>query len=180
MSKPGSRRTEAMILGRQADTERRRARVGQALRDLQASGEEVSVTAVARRAGVDRTFLYRHRDLLTQIHTAEQTPVGGAAVGAAVSRASLMTDLATAHERNARLTGRITLLEQRLSQLMGEQTWRDSGLGAPDSVEQIQKRVVQLEQEKGDLKLKLEEALEDLEASRAANRELTRALNQSG
>ncbi|MEU6366442.1 DUF6262 family protein [Streptomyces sp. NPDC046931] len=180
MSKPGSRRTEAMVLGRQADTERRRARVGQAIFDLQASGEEVSVTAVARRAGVDRTFLYRHRDLLTQIHAVEQTPAGGAAMGAAVSRASLMADLAAAHERNTRLTGRTTLLEQRLSELMGEQTWRDSGLGAPDGIEQIQKRVVQLEQEKGDLKLKLEEVLEDLEASRAANRELTRALNQPG
>jgi hypothetical protein len=39
---------------------------------------------------------------------------------------------------------------------------------------------VQLEQEKGDLKLKLEEAQEALEAARAANRELTRVLNQPG
>lgn len=30
------------------------------------------------------------------------------------------------------------------------------------------------------MKLKLDEALEDLEAARAANRELTRALNQPG
>lgn len=138
------------------------------------------MTAVARRAGVDRTFLYLHRDLLTQIHTAEQTPAGGGAVGAAVSRASLMADLAAAHERNARLTGRITLLEQRLSQLMGEQTWRDSGLGAPDSVDKLQQRIVQLEQERGDLKLKLDEAIEDLDAARSTNRELTRALNQPG
>ncbi|MFJ5707331.1 DUF6262 family protein [Streptomyces sp. NPDC093105] len=168
-----------MVRGRQADTERRRTRVVQALRDLQAAGEEVSVTAVARRAGVDRTFLYRHRDLLTQIHTAEQTPAEGGAKGAAVSRASLMADLAAAGERNARLMGRITLLEQRLSQLMGEQTWRESGLGAPDSVERMQQKVVELEQERADLKLKLEEVLEDLEAARATNRELTRALNQA-
>ncbi|MFE1556709.1 DUF6262 family protein [Streptomyces sp. NPDC058734] len=180
MSKPGSSRTEAMVRGRQADTERRRARVAQAIHDLQGAGEEVSVTAVARRAGVDRTFLYRHRDLLTLVRTAERTPAGGAVVGAAVSRASLMVDLAAANERNTRLMGRITLLEQRLSQLMGEQTWKQSGLGAPDSVDKLQQRVVQLEQEKGDLKLKVDDALEDLEAARATNRELTRALNQAG
>jgi uncharacterized protein DUF6262 len=179
MSKSASRRAEAMVRGRQADTERRRTRVVQALRDLHDAGEEVSVTAVARRAGVDRTFLYRHRDLLTQIHTAEQTPTEGGTTGAAVSRASLMADLAAASERNARLMGRITLLEQRLSQLMGEQTWRESGLGAPDNIERMQQKVVQLEQERTDLKLKLEEVLEDLEAARATNRELTRALNQA-
>ncbi|RLL70700.1 hypothetical protein D7M15_22270 [Streptomyces sp. Z26] len=169
-----------MVRGRQADTERRRVRVEKALGDLQAAGEEVSVAAVARRAGVDRTFLYRHRDLLAQVHTAEQAPAEGAVAGAGVSRASLMADLAAAGERNARLMGRISLLEQRLSQLMGEQTWKDSGLGAPGSVEKLQQRTVQLEQEKGELKLKLEEALEDLEAARAANRELTRVLNQQG
>ncbi|MCX5395221.1 DUF6262 family protein [Streptomyces sp. NBC_00094] len=180
MSKTGSPRTDAMVRGRQADTERRRTRVEQSLRDLQAAGEEVSVTAVARRAGVDRTFLYRHRDLLTQIHTAEQSPAEGAVKGAGVSRASLMADLAAANERNARLMGRIGLLEQRLSQLMGEQTWSESGLGAPDGVDKLQQRIVQLEQERGDLKLKLDEAVEDLDAARSTNRELTRALNQAG
>ncbi|MFJ9521111.1 hypothetical protein ACIRPK_23015 [Kitasatospora sp. NPDC101801] len=140
----------------------------------------MSVTAVARRAGVDRTFLYRPRDLLTQIHTAEQSPAGDVVTGAGVSRASLMADLAAANERNARLGGRIALLEKRLSQLMGDQTWRESGLGAPESAEKLQQRIVQLENDKGDLKLRLKEALEDLEAARSTNRELTRALNQPG
>ncbi|WP_158754741.1 hypothetical protein [Streptomyces sp. NRRL F-2580] len=72
------------------------------------------------------------------------------------------------------------MLEQRLSQVMGEQTWRDSGLGAPDGIDRLQQRVVQLEQERGDLKLKLDEAVEDLDAARSANRDLTRALNQAG
>jgi hypothetical protein len=42
-----------------------------------------------------------------------------------------MADLAAANERNARLVGRITLLEGRLSQLMGEQVFAEAGLGAP-------------------------------------------------
>ncbi|MFJ3311043.1 hypothetical protein ACIPSA_50600 [Streptomyces sp. NPDC086549] len=122
MSNPGSRRTQAMVHGRQADTERRRSRVEQAPRDLQKAGEEVSVTAVARRAKVDRTFLYRHRDLLSEVHIAERAPAADAVGGAGVSWASLMVDLAAANERNARLAGRITLLEGRLSQLMGERS----------------------------------------------------------
>ncbi|WP_331738279.1 DUF6262 family protein [Embleya sp. NBC_00896] len=180
MSNPGSRRTQAMVRGRQADTERRRARVEQALRDLQKAGEEVSVTAVARRARVDRTFLYRHRDLLSEVHIAERAPAADAVGGAGVSRASLMADLAAANERNARLAGRIALLEGRLSQLMGEQVFAEAGLGAPESTEKLQQRIVQLEQDNADVRLKLDEALEDLEAARAANRELTRALNQPG
>ncbi|MFC4463204.1 hypothetical protein ACFPH6_01025 [Streptomyces xiangluensis] len=36
------------------------------------------------------------------------------------------------------------------------------------------------QQDNADAKLRLDEALEDLEASRTANRELTRALNQLG
>ncbi|MFF2146330.1 hypothetical protein [Kitasatospora sp. NPDC058190] len=117
---------------------------------------------------------------MTQIHTAERAPADDAVAGAGVSRASLMADLAAANERNSRLMGRITQLEQRLSQMMGEQIWRESGLGTADGVEKLQQRIVQLEQQKGDLKLKLEEAQEDLEAARATNRELTRALNQTG
>ncbi|MFD4860688.1 hypothetical protein [Streptomyces atratus] len=56
--------------------------------DAAKSGSEVSVTAIARRAGVDRTFLYRHRDLLSQIHAQATAPAalpGGR--GPAISRA---------------------------------------------------------------------------------------------
>ena len=37
-------------------------------------GEQVSVSGIARAAGVDRTFLYRHRELLEQIHAAAAQP----------------------------------------------------------------------------------------------------------
>ncbi|MGW0884588.1 hypothetical protein [Streptomyces sp. NPDC002671] len=80
--------------GRRADTGRRRQRVLVALADAAESGSEVSVTAIARRAGVDRTFLYRHRDLLGQAHAQAAEPAtfpGGR--GPAVSRASLQADL---------------------------------------------------------------------------------------
>ena len=63
------------------------------------SGDEVSVTGIARAAGVDRTFLYRHRDLLEQIHAAEEQPRNAPGVGPAVSRASLQADLLKPKDR---------------------------------------------------------------------------------
>ncbi|MET8771173.1 hypothetical protein [Streptomyces sp. NPDC004658] len=61
---------------------------------------------------------------------------------------------------------------------MGEQTWRESGLGAPADYEELQRQVVRLEQMNTELTARLEERDAELEAARAANRELTRALNQ--
>ena len=57
-------RTETMRKGRQADSARRRQRVLTALDRATANGTEISASGIARAAGVDRTFLYRHRDLL--------------------------------------------------------------------------------------------------------------------
>lgn len=54
----------AMRDGRQADTERRRQRVATAVKNAAKNGTPISVSAIARQAGVDRSFLYRHRDLL--------------------------------------------------------------------------------------------------------------------
>src|SRR5450756_3048828 len=124
--------TKAMRQGRQADSARRRQRVTTALERATAEDTEISASAIARAAGVDRSFLYRHRDLLAQIHTAEATPpTAGQALGPAVTRASLHADLLASGERAARFTSRIRQLEQRLSDALGEQAWRESGLAAP-------------------------------------------------
>jgi hypothetical protein len=72
----------------------------------------------------------------------------------------------------------IRQLERRLSELMGEEAWRESGLGAPADVEELQRQVVSREQLNTELNARLEERDAELEAARAANRELTRALNQ--
>lgn len=165
-----------MLQGRQADSARRRQRVIRALNDAAKAGEEISVSAIARRAGVDRTFLYRHRDLLEQVHTAEaQVPQAGG--GSVVSRASLQADLANAQGRNGRLDARLRLLEKKLSESLGEQAWRESGLGAPDDIDQLKRRITELEQSVVDLKGQLGERTEDLEAARAANREMIARLN---
>ena len=86
----------AMIHGRRADSTRRRQRVLSALDNAITDGAELSVTDIARRAGVDRTFLYRHRDLLERIHTADAQPPDKPEIGPRVTRASLQADLLAA------------------------------------------------------------------------------------
>jgi predicted nucleic acid-binding Zn-ribbon protein len=46
-------------------------------------------------------------------------------------------------------------------------------------IDQLQRRISMLEQELAEKSGELEERMEELEAARAANRELTRAVNQS-
>ena len=170
-------RTVAMTAGRQADTERRRQRVLKALDTATAAGEEIGVSAIARRAGVDRTFLYRHRDLLEQVHAREAQLPSLPGGGPAVTRASLQADLLAACERSARLAARIRQLEHRLSQALGEQAWRESGLGQPGDTGQLKQQITQLTEDNQQLQDGLAERDQDLAAARAANRELMARLN---
>ena len=167
-----------MLKGRQADSARRRQRVITALNKATADGTEISVSGIARTAGVDRTFIYRHRDLLAQLHALEAAPPPGSpGTGPHVTRASLQADLLAAQERGARLHGHIRQLEKRLSEALGEQTWRESGLGTPADIDALNQKITHLEQQLIDLRLQLEERDQDLAAARATSRELMTQLN---
>ena len=166
-----------MAEGRRADSGRRRQRVLRAIDDARGKNERVSLAELARRAGVDRSFLYRHGDLLEKSHALQARPLGAPGVGPVVSLASLQADLLNAQERAARLASRAQQLEHRLSESLGEQVWRGSGLGPPDGTYQLEQRVVALEQEVVDLRLQLQERQQELVAARAANRELIVRLN---
>jgi hypothetical protein len=170
-------KTKPMLDGRHAESARRRQRVITALDRAVAEGTETSASGIARAAGVDRTFLYRHRDLLEKIHALQTEPAIGDGAGLTVTRASLQADLLAAHERAVRLNARVQQLEKRLSDALGEEAWRESGLGAPADIDSLNERIIRLEQQAIDLRGQLEERDEDLAAARAANRELMARLN---
>ncbi len=65
----------------------------------------------------------------------------------------------------------------RLSQSIHAKVWADSGLGAPADIDQLPRRITMLEQQLTDKQAELDERSQELEAARAANRELTRSLN---
>jgi len=77
------------------------------------------------------------------------------------------------------MTVRVRQLEKRLSESLGETAWKESGLGASADIDELQRRITLLEQDLADTKGQLDERTEELDAARAANRELTRALNQA-
>jgi septal ring factor EnvC (AmiA/AmiB activator) len=170
--------SNTLIEGRRADSARRRQRVIKAINDAGRAGGEISVSAIARVAGVDRTFLYRHPDLLAHVHDAQARPVAAEGDGPLVSRASLQADLANAHGQITRQAARIRQLETRLSELLGEHAWRESGLGAPADIDQLQRQITELEQQVVDLRGQFEERDQELEAARTANRELIANLNR--
>jgi hypothetical protein len=172
----GGTRAKALADGRRADSARRRQRVIAAINRAATDGTEISVSAIARAAAVDRTFLYRHRDLLGQIHATQAGPPG-VGTGPAVTRASLQADLLAAHQRALRLTARIQQLETRLSEALGDQAWRESGLGAPADIDVLNHKIANLDQQVTGLRLELDERDSELAAARAANRELIARLN---
>jgi len=135
------------------------------------------VSTITRAARVDRSFVYRHRDLLEKIHTLATEPPTTDQGGPAVTRASLQADLLAAHERAARLHTRIQHLEKRLSDTLGEHAWRKSGLGTPTDIDALHQQITHLEQQAIDLRLQLAERDEDLAAARATNRELIARIN---
>jgi hypothetical protein len=98
-------------------------------------------------------------------------------LGPTVSRASLQADLANTGARATRLDARVRQLEKKRSEALGEKAWRESGLGAPDDVEQLKARIITLEQQVVDQRLQLEERAEELVAARATNRQLMTRLN---
>ena len=164
--------------GRQSDSARRRQRVLAALERSAAEGAQIIVSAIDRAAGVDRSFLYRHRDLLAKLHAlAAEPPTTSDRATPAVTRASLQADLLAAHERAARLHARVQHLERRLSDTLGERAWRESGLGAPADIDALHQQITRLEQQVIDLGLQLAERDDDLAAARAANREFMARLN---
>jgi hypothetical protein len=169
----------SMIEGRRADSARRRQRVVQAISGATRSGEPISVSAIARRAGVDRSFLYRHKDLLAQVHAAELVPSDGQGGTSPVTRASLQADLANAQERNNRLTSRVRQLEARLAETLGNEVWRETGVGSATDIDELHRKLTRLEQANIELTATLDERIAELEAARAANRELTRSLNHA-
>jgi Family of unknown function (DUF6262) len=170
-------RSAAMADGRRADSQRRRQRVAKALQAAAASGAEISISAIARTAGVDRSFFYRpqHRDLLAEVQAAAIEPRGG--VGPAASRASLQADLANSQDRCKRLADHVSLLEKRLSAAIGEEVWSRSGLGSSIDVEDLQRQIIMLEESNTELQLKMEDLEEELAAARANNRELMTQFN---
>ncbi|MFJ9472487.1 hypothetical protein [Streptomyces caniferus] len=135
---------DRLAQARTDDSTRRRRRVLAALDDLTRDGQPISVSAVARLAGVHRSLIYRHGGLHAAVAARAAQPPNNTN-GPQVSRNSLLSDLANLTERNTRLAGHVARLEQRLSEALGQDAWRATGLGAPTDTDTLQRKIDHLD-----------------------------------
>lgn len=166
-----------LVAARRDDSSRRRQRLLKALNEAAASGEAITISGIARAAGVHRSFIHRHPDLHAAVLAQAAKPPKTTNGSPAVSRQSLLADLINLQSRNARMAQTITTLERRLTETLGEAAWRESGLGAPLDNETLQRRITELEQENVALRQQLADRDDELDAARATNRTLMTRLN---
>jgi septal ring factor EnvC (AmiA/AmiB activator) len=174
MTKPA----HPLAAARRDDSTRRRQQVLDTITRLAHAGAEISVSSVARAARVHRSLIYRHPDLHAAIAAAADQPDPTAISTAhAVSRKSLHTDLANLTSQLRRQDTHIRNLENRLAEQLGQTVWTRSGLGAPPDTEALQSQITHLEQEITELRRQLADRDDELDATRAANRQLITQLN---
>jgi chromosome segregation ATPase len=176
-----SARGEAMLATRRLDSQLKRERVAAAVDALAATGRAVTVSAIARHAGVSRKFIYSHPDLRAQIeHRARQaiaTTGTRASADGQVTIASLRADLANGKAHNHRLRQQVRALEQRLSETLGRAV-ADELEPAGDRPDQLRRQLQAAQAEIFELSESLTDAREELEAVREINRELLAERNR--
>jgi Family of unknown function (DUF6262) len=98
-----------------------REAVSRTIRTLNASCEAISVSAVAAGAGVDRSYIYDHPDLLDEIRQlrGDSQAVVRRPIKERGSQASLQARLATAHAELARLRAENRDLRHHLENALG-------------------------------------------------------------
>ncbi|MGI9081703.1 MAG: DUF6262 family protein [Thermoleophilaceae bacterium] len=94
-----------------------------AVRELDRGGQQVNVSAVARKAGVDRSYIYEHPDLLEQIRAlgssrSEHRPTRPATEQASLE--SLRARLEAAHAELTRLRAENDQLRRTVERGLGE------------------------------------------------------------
>jgi|SRR5215217_1604104 len=169
----------ALTQARRQDVARRCQRVQQALAELRAQAEEITISAVARRARVHRSFIHRHPDLRAAVLRAADGDAPPDVPSNTVSRRSLLADNANLREQNRRLAQQLGGLEERLSDVLGAEAFQRSGLGAAADTAALQTQVAQLQQRVLDLERMLEEREEELAAAREAHRRLMAEHNRA-
>lgn len=168
-----------LTASRRRDVEHRRARVNKAIVDMYSDRSEITVASTAARAGVHRSFIHRHTDLYAAVLAADaEAIVNPSPASTTISHRSVMTENANLHALNHRLSRRVRDLEDRLSELLGNQAFERSGLGTPTATAALQDDLEHHKQLVLDRDNRIEELEEELAAAREAVRGLMAELNR--
>lgn len=176
-----SARGEAMLATRRLDSQFKRERVAAAVDALATTGRQLSITAIARHAGVSRKFIYTHPELRAQIEQrarqAIATTGARASADGQVTIASLRADLANAKAHNHRLRQQLRALEKRLSEALGRDIADELEPGGTRPAD-LDRKLQDARGEIFELSESLADAREELDAVREINRELLAERNR--
>ena len=73
--------SQALADARRRDVARRRQQVHQAIAGLRAQAGQITISSVAARARVHRSFIHRHPDLHAAVIAAAEDPAAGSLTG---------------------------------------------------------------------------------------------------
>ena len=80
--------SQALAEARRRDVDRRRQRVRQALAEMRAQADQITISSVAARARVHRSFIHRHPDLRAAVIAAAEDPPASSPPGPPPSAAA--------------------------------------------------------------------------------------------
>lgn len=183
----------ALARARRRDSRAKRARAAEALGAMLEDGEPVTFAALARRADVSVSLLYSDRDLAARVAEARdrQRQAGSDRAWrlpprSLVTEQSLRAELANAKEQLRQLAEEASLLRQALARNLGAEADVARGRATASLLDQMETRADELvadnaalRQRASRLEAELREALDNLDAARAANRELMHELNRT-
>jgi len=133
---------------------------------MRTQAAEITISSVAARARVHRSFIHRHPDLRAAVIAAAEDPATTGPAGAsAASRRSLLADNANLRERSRSLEQHARSLEGRPSELLGTQVSQRTGLGPPARCRRAGRPGPGLQQENLGLRRRAEERDEELGAA---------------
>ncbi len=116
--------TAHLITAAHTRRQRTHAKAVQALREIDAAGTPVTFEAVARAAGVSRSWLYGQPELRAEVERLRQarrrSPNQPVPARQRASDASLLQRLETANARNGQLAQENRQLRQQLARVLGD------------------------------------------------------------
>lgn len=182
----------ALTRARRHDSRTKRIRTRQAFQEMIDTGQRITFTADARRAGVSVSLVYAGSDLAAAVAEArnrqQQTGLQrtwGLPIRSLVTEQSMRTELANAKEQVRQLHDEVTVLRERLARSLGADADAARGRAVAPLLDRLEDRAAELEAHNHqlrrqiiDLEAELRDANDSLQAARAANRDLMNMVNR--